>query len=77
MLQNFEFIDDGRTFACSTEAEGRGSSGRWWWFRVSTDDRHRYAPFRAMEDDNEYSVRTRVVAYYDDLLLRRGLPSHR
>jgi hypothetical protein len=74
---NFDFVDGGRTFACEIQRGGAGGNDAWWWFRVSTDDRHRYAPFRADAADTETSVRYRVVAYYDDLMTRRGLPTNR
>ena len=71
MIAGFSFMDADRTFDCSVERRG-GSAGprRWWWF-VVTGDGHRYAPFRADDDDTESSVRYRIVAYYDDLTERR------
>ena len=77
MIEAFEFTDAGRTFECEPRQGAVSQADTWWWFRVSTDDRHRYAPFRAEGTDTEWSVRTRVVAYYDDLLIRRGLPHQR
>jgi len=74
VTESFEFEDAGRTFSCMTEALSKARSDVWWWFRVSTDDRHRYAPFQASPDDTKTSVRTRIVAYYDDLLVRRAAP---
>ena len=74
VTDSFEFEDAGRTFSCMTEALSKARSDVWWWFRVSTDDRHRYAPFQASPDDTKTSVRTRIVAYYDDLLVRRAAP---
>ena len=76
MSDAFSFVDRGRTFTCSTEAR-RLSSGDdvWWWFEVSTDDRNRYAPFRAESTDTKASVKARVVAFYDNLLERRAAPS--
>jgi hypothetical protein len=47
----------------------------WWWFRVSTDDRHRYAPFEAAANDTQAGVRKRIVAYYEALLAARARPA--
>lgn len=77
MRPTFDFIDAGRTFECEVRQGGGPRTDSWWWFRVSTDDRHRYAPFRSTEADTEASVRARVIAYYDDLMSRRGLPTTR
>lgn len=41
-----------------------------------SEDNHRYAPFRAEATDTQRSVEARVVAYYDNLMERRGQPSH-
>ncbi len=75
MLEGFEFVDNDRTFTCSVEKAHALGNEPWWWFSVSTDDRQRYAPFRAMSGDTQKSVRTRIVAYYDDLLARRAAPA--
>ena len=75
MTRSFSFVDGDRTYTCTTR-ERRNTEGApisWWWFDVS-GDKQRYAPFRAVEDDTEISVRHRVVSYYDDLMTRRGLP---
>lgn len=75
MIDAFSFMDGDRTFACSIATRGGpGDTIQWWWFGV-TSDRHRYAPFRAAADDTEFSVRHRVVSYYDNLIARRALPS--
>jgi hypothetical protein len=71
----FEFVDDGRTFTCRVEAPGSARTEPWWWFRVSTGDGHRYAPFRAAAGDTQASVQSAIVAYYDALLARRALPA--
>jgi hypothetical protein len=70
----FEFVDAGRTFQCSAEGQEKNPTEKWWWFRVSTDARTRYAPFRAASGDTESSVRTRIVAYYDHMLEVRNAP---
>ena len=72
MKDSFEFEDAGRTFECSAEQMRKASPEKWWWFRVSTEDQNRYAPFRVESGDTQSSVQQRVVAYYDDLLVRRA-----
>ncbi len=74
LLNAFEFEQDGLRFACRIEAATGARKDAWWWFGVSTDDRHRYAPFRAEETDTEATVRARVLQYYADLLARRAEP---
>jgi len=75
VIESFEFNDGTRTFSCSVEGAHSAPRGAWWWFRVSTDDRHRYAPFQASPKDTKASVSSRVVAYYDDLMTRRAAPA--
>jgi hypothetical protein len=75
VLEGFEFVDNDRTFTCSVEKAHALGNEPWWWFSVSTDDRQRYAPFRALSGDTQKSVRTRIVTYYDDLLARRAAPA--
>jgi hypothetical protein len=75
MIKGFEFVDRGRTFTCSVEAPQAARAEAWWWFRVSTEPGPRYAPFRRAADDTREGVQSRIVAYYDDLLLRRALPA--
>jgi hypothetical protein len=77
MSRDFEFEDGGRTFACTLEEGGGATVDTWWWFVVSGADKHRYAPFRAAKGDTQQSVRSRVVAYYDNLVLRRSQPAVR
>lgn len=67
----FDFVHGGRTYTCRIEADGRDRPDPWWWFDVS-GDRSRYAPFRATDGDTEVSVQGRMVAYYEDLVARRG-----
>jgi hypothetical protein len=75
VIDGFEFNDGTRTFSCTVEGAHAAPRGAWWWFRVSTDDRHRYAPFQASPKDTRASVSSRVVAYYDDLMTRRAAPA--
>ena len=74
-MEGFEFVDGERTFVCSVEKAPAAGNEAWWWFTVSTDDRQRYAPFRASARDTQKSVRERIVAYYDELLARRAAPT--
>jgi hypothetical protein len=71
--QSFSFEDAGRTFACRVEEARTPHTTAWWWFTVSSDN-YRYAPFHADATDTEDSVRTRIVSYYDTLLVRRAAP---
>ncbi|HYV96164.1 MAG TPA: hypothetical protein VE967_01770 [Gemmatimonadaceae bacterium] len=71
---SFEFDDAGRSFVCSREVLRASSDEAWWWFRVSTDSQNRYAPFRAEAGDTKASVQARIVAYWDELLVRRAAP---
>jgi hypothetical protein len=75
VIDGFDFTDGDRTFSCTVEGAHAAPRGAWWWFRVSTDDRHRYAPFQASPKDTRASVSSRVVAYYDDLMTRRAAPA--
>ncbi len=74
-MEGFEFVDSERTFSCSVEKAPAAGNEAWWWFTVSTDDRQRYAPFRATPRDTQKSVRERIVAYYNELLERRAAPT--
>ncbi len=74
MVDSLVFEDAGRTFTCTVQLQPAPLSEHWWWFTVSTDERSRYAPFRATKGDTAASVRSRIVAYYDELLARRAEP---
>lgn len=74
MTKEFQFTDEGRTYTCRVEEPRGGRTEAWWWFGVS-GDAHRYAPFQAVESDTEDDIRTRVKAYYQDLLVRRAMPA--
>ena len=69
-----DFINDGRTFSCSVAPRRASESALWWWFRVSSEERSRYAPFRAEASDTPESVQPRIVRFYDELLERRAAP---
>lgn len=74
VFEGFEFVDSGRTFTCWIEAPGLARTEAWWWFRVSPNDHHRYAPFRAVDTDTRGSVQAAIVAFYDRRVARRALP---
>jgi hypothetical protein len=67
----FDFVDGGREFNCSVEAPHEGRPEAWWWFTVEGDET-RYAPFRASVGDTQESVRSGILAYYEDHCTRRG-----
>ncbi len=73
MVDAFEFESDGRTFTCTREAPRKARAEAWWWFDV-TGDKNRYAPFQTAPDDTQAGVRSRIIAYYADLLERRSRP---
>ncbi|MGH7634761.1 MAG: hypothetical protein ACRENC_13585 [Gemmatimonadaceae bacterium] len=73
MLKPFDFQDNGRTFSCRTEGPTASRTESWWWFEVSGDT-NRYAPFQAKSGDTQDSVRSRIAAYYADLLFKRSQP---
>ena len=74
VLQEFSFVDRGRTFQCRVAASRATGPDPWWWFEVSTEQHQRHAPFRADPDDTYDVVQQRMVAYYDNLLERRAAP---
>lgn len=74
-IRSLAFQDAGRTFTCTVAPRRASESLLWWWFSVAGGTAHRYAPFVADRDDTEESVRTRIVAYYDDHLARRAAPN--
>jgi hypothetical protein len=74
VLQEFSFVDRGRTFQCRVAASRVTGPDPWWWFEVSTEQHQRHAPFRADPGDTLDVVQQRMVAYYDNLLERRAAP---
>ena len=65
VLQEFSFVDRGRTFQCRVAASRVAGPDPWWWFEVSTEQHQRHAPFRADPDDTLEVVQQRMVAYYE------------
>ena len=73
-LQEFSFVDRGRTFQCHVAASRVTGPDPWWWFEVSTEQHQRHAPFRFEAGDTLDVVQQRMVSYYDNLLERRAAP---
>ena len=74
MIGSFRFENEGRSYACRVAGTASAKKDVWWWFEVS-GDANSYAPFQASATDTQESVRTRVVAFYANLLYRRSLPA--
>lgn len=74
MVRAFDFEENGRTFTCEVEGPRGSRTEAWWWFGVS-GNANRYAPFHALPGDTQESVRTRIAAYYAELLYRRAQPA--
>jgi len=76
MTKEFQFADAGRTFFCSVESPRHAGMQPWWWFRLDGDATTRYAPFAESPEDTEQSVKSRVIAYYAELLAIKARPMH-
>ena len=76
LTKQFDFMDQGRTFSCSVEAPTHVGMGPWWFFKLDSESNTRYAPFEASAGDTLESVKTRVIAYYAELLATRARPAH-
>ncbi len=74
MIRGFEFEEDGRKYRCTVEARRSAPDDAWWWFDVS-GDRQRYAPFHAASADTQKTVRTKIVAFYTNVLEARARPA--
>ena len=74
MIKGFQFEEGGRTYKCTIEERTAEPLGTWWWFTASPDQQ-RYAPFQATSHDTQQSVKTRIVAYYENLLRVRSEPA--
>ena len=73
MIQGFTFEHGDRTYTCTVEKRTAPPAGMWWWFAVSRDAQ-RYAIFEAVSGDTQASVKSRITAYYENLLRIRALP---
>jgi hypothetical protein len=45
----------------------------WWWVNISGENQ-RYAAFRSEKGETEAKLKTRVIAYYEQLLADRARP---
>jgi hypothetical protein len=68
-----EFEDEGRTLTCRRASSPATPGTDWWWLSVSTESQ-RYAAFRAEETDTPANLRSRIQAYYTQLLVDRARP---
>ena len=75
-MKEFEFEDAGRKFFCSVEVPSQEGMAPWWWFRLDSGGSTRYAPFEASASDTKLSVRTRIIAYYAELLAIEARPAY-
>jgi hypothetical protein len=74
VTKGFEFVDAGLTFTCTVEAPQHAGMSPWWWFKVSSGDNNRYAPFEAAATDTKESVRKRILVHYAELLAIAARP---
>ncbi len=74
MMQGFTFVHGERTYTCTVERRTAAPAGWWWWFAVTTDQQ-RYAPFEVSDSDTQASVKKRIAAYYENLLVVRARPT--
>jgi hypothetical protein len=72
-MKHLEFTDGARTFTCSAEAAASTPGTVWWWVNV-TGESSRYAAFRAEAGDTAKTLRPRILAYYENLLVGRARP---
>lgn len=68
-----EFQDGERTFTCRAASSPATPGTVWWWVSV-TGESQRYAAFRAEASDTPPNLRTRILAYYAQLLADRERP---
>ncbi|MDF1504410.1 hypothetical protein [Roseisolibacter sp. H3M3-2] len=72
--REFAFLEEGRTYTCRVEASRHDGGRDWWWVAVSNDPHGRHAPFRAVADESDADVRTRVLAFFAERQARRDAP---
>lgn len=67
------FEHGGRTYVCTVETLRKSPGEPRWWFSVSGDEQ-RYAPIEAAAGDTPASVRSRIIAFYENRLWVRAQP---
>jgi hypothetical protein len=72
-MQQFTFVDNDRSFACTLGPTAASRDDLWWWFTVSTEG-SRFAGFRPLKGENRAAVQARVVACYTKMLEDRARP---
>jgi hypothetical protein len=68
-----EFQEGERTFTCRAASSPATPGTLWWWITV-TGESQRYAAFRTQPDDTPKNLRTRILAYYVQLVADRERP---
>ena len=75
MIKNFEFEEAGRRYICTVETPRHAGMEPWWWYSVATEEgTTRYAPFEAKPTDTQKSVKTRIIAHYEEVLAIKARP---
>lgn len=72
-MNALEFQDNERTFTCTTASSPATRGTMWWWISI-TGESQRYAAFRTQEDDTPRTVKSRVLAFYAELIAARERP---
>jgi hypothetical protein len=72
-LNQIQFEDNGRAFKCERGPSPATPGTMWWWVNISGESQ-RYAAFRAEKTDTEKKVKSKVIAYYEQLLIDRARP---
>lgn len=68
-----EFQEGERTFTCRAASSPATPGTLWWWVAV-TGESQRYAAFRTQADDTPRNLKTRILAYYVQLVADRERP---
>lgn len=72
-MNALEFQDGDRTFTCHAATSPATPGIAWWWVSI-TGESQRYAAFRTQEDDTPPNLRSRILAYYAELVAIRARP---
>ena len=72
-MNQFQFENEGRQFRCERGPSPATPGTMWWWVNVSGESQ-RYAAFRSEKGETEAKLKTRVISYYQQLLVDRARP---